>query len=43
MSKTKILLTGNSDIVIYNFRKELIGRLLNEKRKDDILFSFEVK
>jgi len=28
--KSKILLTGNSDIAIYNFRKEIIERLLEE-------------
>ena len=27
---SRVLLMGNSDIVIYNFRLELIERLLNE-------------
>lgn len=40
MSKRKILLTGNSDIVIYNFRKELIERLLNEKYEVHLLLPY---
>ena len=40
MSKRKILLTGNSDIVIYNFRKELVERLLNEKYEVHLLLPY---
>lgn len=40
MSKRKILLTGNSDIVIYNFRKELIERLLYEQYEVYLLLPY---